>query len=73
MALEPQEDGSYLLPEGVDPSTVRYTIWDKVYNTTEMDIEGKKVEETTPTNETGSDEQPSETASRKPKAENGAP
>ena len=44
VALEPQEDGSYLLPEGVDPSTVRYTIWDKVYNTTEMDIEGKKVE-----------------------------
>ena len=42
VALEPQEDGSYLLPEGVDPSTVRYTIWDKVYNTTEMDIEGKK-------------------------------
>ena len=71
VALEPQEDGSYLLPEGVDPSTVRYTIWDKVYNTTEMDIEGKKVEETTPTNETGSDEQPSETESEKPKAEKG--
>ena len=71
VALEPQEDGSYLLPEGVDPSTVRYTIWDKVYNTTEMDIEGKKVEETTPTNEAGSDEQPSETASEKPKAEKG--
>ena len=71
VALEPQEDGSYLLPEGVDPSTVRYTIWDKVYNTTEMDIEGKKVEETTPTNETSSDEQPSETESEKPKAEKG--
>ena len=71
VALEPQEDGSYLLPEGVDPSTVRYTIWDKVYNTTEMDIEGKKVEATTPTNETSSDEQPSETASEKPKAEKG--
>ena len=71
VALEPQEDGSYLLPEGVDPSTVRYTIWDKVYNTTEMDIEGKKVEATTPTNEAGSDEQPSETASEKPKAEKG--
>ena len=71
VALEPQEDGSYLLPEGVDPSTVRYTIWDKVYNTTEMDIEGKKVEETTPTNEAGSDEQPSETGSEKPKAEKG--
>ena len=71
VALEPQEDGSYLLPEGVDPSTVRYTIWDKVYNTTEMDIEGKKVEETTPTNEAGSDEQPSETESEKPKAEKG--
>ena len=71
VALEPQEDGGYLLPEGVDPSTVRYTIWDKVYNTTEMDIEGKKVEETTPTNEAGSDEQPSETGSEKPKAEKG--
>ena len=71
VALEPQEDGSYLLPEGVDPSTVRYTIWDKVYNTTEMDIEGKKVEATTPTNEAGSDEQPSETASEKLKAEKG--
>ena len=71
VALEPQEDGSYLLPEGVDPSTVRYTIWDKVYNTTEMDIEGKKVEATTPTNETSSDEQPSETESEKPKAEKG--
>ena len=71
VALEPQEDGSYLLPEGVDPSTVRYTIWDKVYNTTEMDIEGKKVEETTPTNETSSEEQPSETESEKPKAEKG--
>ena len=71
VALEPQEDGSYLLPEGVDPSTVRYTIWDKVYNTTEMDIEGKKVEETTPTNEAGSDEQPSETGSEKSKAEKG--
>jgi lactocepin len=71
VALEPQEDGSYLLPEGMDPSTVRYTIWDKVYNTTEMDIEGKKVEETTPTNEAGSDEQPSETGSEKPKAEKG--
>ena len=71
VALEPQEDGSYLLPEGVDPSTVRYTIWDKVYNTTEMDIEGKKVEETTPTNEAGSDEQPSETESEKPTAEKG--
>ncbi len=31
-------DGSYLLPEGVDPSTVRYTIWDKVYNTTERTL-----------------------------------
>ena len=71
VALEPQEDGSYLLPEEVDPSTVRYTIWDKVYNTTEMDIEGKKVEETTPTNEAGSDEQPSETESEKPKTEKG--
>ena len=71
VALEPQEDGSYLLPEGVAPSTVRYTIWDKVYNTTEMDIEGKKEEETTPTNEAGSDEQPSETESEKPKAEKG--
>ena len=71
VALEPQEDGSYLLPEGVDPSTVRYTIWDKVYNTTEMDIEGKKVEATTPTNESSSDEQPSETESEKPKAEKG--
>ena len=71
VALEPQEDGSYLLPEGVDPSTVRYTIWDKVYNTTEMDIEGKKVEATTPTNETSSEEQPSETESEKPKAEKG--
>ena len=71
VALEPQEDGSYLLPEGVAPSTVRYTIWDKVYNTTEMDIEGKKVEATTPTNETSSDEQPSETESEKPKAEKG--
>ena len=71
VALEPQEDGSYLLPEGVDPSTVRYTIWDKVYNTTEMDIEGKKVEATTPTNETGSDKQPSETESEKPRAEKG--
>ena len=36
-----------------------------------MDIEGKKVEETTPTNEAGSDEQPSETESEKPKAEKG--
>ena len=71
VALESQEDGSYLLPEGVDPSTVRYTIWDKVYNTTEMDIEGKKVEATTPTNEAGSDEQPSETESEKPTAEKG--
>ena len=71
VALEPQEDGSYLLPEGVDPSTVRYTIWDKVYNTTEMDIEGKKVEATTSTNEASSDEQPSETESEKPKAEKG--
>ena len=71
VALGPQEDGSYLLPEGVDPSTVRYTIWDKVYNTIEMDIEGKKVEATTPTNEAGSDEQPSETASEKLKAEKG--
>ena len=71
VALEPQDDGSYLLPEGVAPSTVRYTIWDKVYNTTEMDIEGKKIEETTPTNEAGSDEQPSETESEKPKAEKG--
>ena len=67
VALEPQEDGSYLLPEGVDLSTVRYTIWDKVYNTTEMDIEGKKIEATTPTNEASSDEQTTET--EKPKAE----
>lgn len=43
VALEPQEDGRYLLPEGVDPSTVRYTIWDKVYNTAELDIHGNKV------------------------------
>ena len=71
VALEPQEDGSYLLPEGVDPSTVHYTIWDKVYNTTETDIEGKKVEATTPTNENSSEEQPSETESEKPKAEKG--
>ena len=71
VALEPQEDGSYLLPEGVDPSTVRYTIWDKVYNTTEMDIEGKKVEATTSTNEASSDEQPSETESEKQRAEKG--
>ena len=69
VALEPQEDGSYLLPEGVDLSTVRYSIWDKVYNTTEMDIEGKKVEATTPTNEANSDEQPTETETEKPRAE----
>jgi serine protease subtilase family LPXTG cell wall surface protein len=69
VALEPQEDGSYLLPEGVDLSTVRYSIWDKVYNTTEMDIEGKKIEATTPTNEGNSDEKPTETESEKPTAE----
>ena len=69
VALEPQEDGSYLLPEGVDLSTVRYSIWDKVYNTTEMDIEGKKVEATTPTNEANSDEQSTETETEKPTAE----
>ena len=69
VALEPQEDGSYLLPEGVDLSTVRYSIWDKVYNTTEMDIEGKKIEATTPTNEANSDEQPTETETEKPTAE----
>lgn len=71
VALEPQEDGSYLLPEGVDLSTVRYSIWDKVYNTTEMDIEGKKIEATTPTKEGSSDEQPTETETEKPKAEKG--
>ena len=69
VALEAQEDGSYLLPEGVDLSTVRYSIWDKVYNTTEMDIEGKKIEATTSTNEGNSDEQPTETESEKPTSE----
>lgn len=71
VALEAQEDGSYLLPEGVDLSTVRYSIWDKVYNTTEMDIEGKKIEATPPTNKASSDEQPTETETEKPKAEKG--
>ncbi len=45
MALEPQEDGSYLLPEEWTLLLFRYTMQDKVYNTTEMDIEGKKVEQ----------------------------
>lgn len=43
-ALTPEEDGSYLIPEGVDLSTVRYSVWDKVYNTAELDLQGNKVE-----------------------------
>ena len=43
-ALTPEEDGSYVIPEGVDLSTIRYSVWDKVYNTAELDLQGNKVE-----------------------------
>ena len=69
-ALTPEEDGTYVIPEGVDISTLRYSIWDKVYNTAELDIHGKAVAAETP-----GAEQPEETPEERPdnqkKAEKG--
>jgi len=40
--ITPNQDGSYHIPEGVDLTTVRFSIWDKVYNTNTLTINGEK-------------------------------
>ncbi len=51
--VKKEKDGTYKLPEGVDLSTVRYYIWDKVQNMTTLDINGNLVVvPTTPSNNT---------------------
>ena len=61
--ITPNEDGTYLIPEGVDLKTVRFYIWDQVNNTNTLTLDGKTVseesttekarpEETSPTHET---------------------
>lgn len=39
--ISPNQDGSYLIPEGVDPATVRFYIWDKAYNTNTLTLDGQ--------------------------------
>ncbi len=41
----PNEDGTYLIPEGVDLKTVRFYIWDQVNNTNTLTLDGKTVSE----------------------------
>ena len=54
--VKKEKDGTYKLPEGVDLSTVRYYIWDKVQNMTTLDINGNLVvAPTTPSNNTSDD------------------
>ena len=54
--VKKEEDGTYKLPEGVDLSTVRYYIWDKVQNMTTLDINGNLVvAPSTPSNNTNND------------------
>ena len=54
--VKKEKDGTYKLPEGVDLSTVRYYIWDKVQNMTTLDISGNLVvAPTTPSNNTSDD------------------
>ena len=54
--VKKEEDGTYKLPEGVDLSTVRYYIWDKVQNMTTLDINGNLVvAPSTPPNNTNND------------------
>jgi len=59
--LSPNQDGNYRIPEGVDLTTVRFSIWDKVHNTNILTLEGKPApvstekENTKPKEETGSE------------------
>ena len=41
--ITPNEDGTYLIPDGVDLETVRFYIWDRVNNTNTMTLDGKTV------------------------------
>ena len=43
--ITPNEDGTYLIPEGVDLKTVRFYIWDQVNNTNTLTLDGKTVSE----------------------------
>ncbi|WP_241209355.1 SGO_0316/SGO_0317 family LPXTG-anchored serine peptidase, partial [Streptococcus sp. DD11] len=43
VSLEANADGSYTLPADADPSTVRFYVWDKVDNTSEVDMDGRAV------------------------------
>ena len=43
--ITPNEDGTYLIPEGVDLQTVRFYIWDQVNNTNTLTLDGKAVSE----------------------------
>ena len=54
--VKKEKDGTYKLPEGIDLSTVRFYIWDKVQNMTTLDINGNLVvKPTTPSNNTNND------------------
>ena len=51
--IKKEKNGTYKLPKGVDLSTVRFYIWDKVQNMTTLDINGNLiVAPSTPSNNT---------------------
>ena len=51
--VKKEKNGTYKLPKGVDLSTVRFYIWDKVQNMTTLDINGNLVvTPSTPSNNT---------------------
>lgn len=44
--IQKEKDGTYIIPAEVDLSTVKYSVWDKVNNTTTIDINGNLIVET---------------------------
>ena len=54
--ITPNEDGTYLIPEGVDLKTVRFYIWDQVNNTNTLTLDGKTVSEESTTEKTGTED-----------------
>ena len=54
--ITPNEDGTYLIPDGVDLETVRFYIWDRVNNTNTMTLDGKTVSDEVTTENTGTEE-----------------
>lgn len=54
--ITPNEDGTYLIPEGVDLKTVRFYIWDQVNNTNTLTLDGKTVSEESTTEKAGTED-----------------